>query len=175
LHRLLKRLASKRVDAYEIIRQKVLSSGVIGTDETGMKVNGKKYWFWTWQSKFTTFIAASTNRGISTIDENMNGISQGAVLVHDCWKAHFQTLVDKHQLCTTHLKRETKYLEKRYKVAWPVKFRIILLEAEKLKNQFNPVDYYYPSHLERTLDNLLSESMEPTHKELISFQKRIIK
>jgi transposase len=179
LHRLLNRLASKGVDAYEIIRQKVLSSGVIGADETGMKVNGKKYWFWTWQNKFTTFIAASTNRGTSTIDENMNGISQDAVLVHDCWKAHFQTPVDRHQLCTAHLKRETKYLEERYKVAWPVKFRIMLLEAEKLKSQFNPVDYYSPnhyrSHLERTLDNLLSESLEPTHKELISFQKRIIK
>jgi transposase len=179
LHCLLNRLASKGVDAYEIIRQRVLSSGVIGTDETGMKVNGKMHWFWTWQNKSATFITASTNRGTSTIDENMNGISQNAVLVHDCWKAHFQTPVNEHQLCLAHLERETKYLEERYKVAWPVRFRIMLLEAERLKKQFAPVDYYYPnhyrSHLERELDNLLSESLDPNHKELIAFQKRIIK
>ena len=40
-------------------------------------------------------------------------------------------------------------------------------------------DYFYPNHtrnhLERELDNLLSEPLEPTHKELIAFQKRIIK
>ena len=48
LHCLLKRLASKGVDAYEMIRQNVLNSGVIGTDETGVKINGKKHWFWTW-------------------------------------------------------------------------------------------------------------------------------
>ena len=179
LHCLLNRLATKGVDAYELIRQRVLNSRVIGTDETGMKVNGKKHWFWTWQNKHATFIIASTNRGTSTIDEHMNGICQDAVLVHDCWKAHFQTPVNKHQLCTAHLERETKYLEERYKVAWPVRFRIMLMEAQKLKKQFSPVDYYYPnharSHLERELDNLLSEPLNPKHKEMITFQKRIIK
>jgi transposase len=179
LHCLLNRLASKGAGAYEMIRQSVLNSQVIGTDETGMKVNGKKYWFWTWQNKRATFIAASTNRGTSTIDENMLGISQDAVLVHDCWKAHFQTPVNKHQLCTAHLERETRYLEQRYKVAWPVRFRIMLIEAGRLKKQFSLVDYYSPNHtrnhLERELDNLLAEPLQPDHKELITFQKRIIK
>ena len=179
LHCLLNRLAFKGVDAYEMIRQRVLNSRVIGTDETGMKVDGKKHWFWTWQNKHATFIAASTNRGTSTIDQHVSGIYQDAVLVHDCWKAHFQTPVNKHQLCTAHLERETKYLEERYKVDWPVRFRGMLMEAQKLKKQFIPADYYYPNHarsnLETKLDNLLSEPLDPKHKEIITFQKRIIK
>ena len=179
LHCLLNRLASKGADAYELIRQRVLNSRVVGTDETGMRVNGKKYWFWTWQNKYATFIVASSNRGTSTIDEHVKGIDQDTVLVHDCWKAHFQTPVGGHQLCTAHLERETKYFEERYKVAWPVKFRMMLLEAQKLKKQMSPADYYYPnqarSHLEKELDNLLMEPLNPNHKELITFQKRIIK
>ena len=179
LHWLLNRLASKGADAYEMIRQSVQNSRVIGTDETGVKIDGKKHWFWTWQNKRATFIAASTNRGTTTINENMSGISPDAILVHDCWKAHFQTPVKKHQLCTAHLERETKYLEERYKVAWPVKFRAMLSEAHKLKKQFSPADYYHPNHfiscLEKELDNLLSESLDPKHKEMITFQKRIIK
>ncbi len=179
LHCLLNRLASKSADAYELIRQRVLNSRVIGTDETGMKVNGKKHWFWTWQNKHVTFIIASTNRGTSTIDEHVNGISQDAVLVHDCWKAHFQTPVNKHQVCTAHLERETKYLEERYKVAWPLRFRVMLIEAQKLKKQFIPADYYCPNqtrnNLEIELDNLLSEPLDPSHKEMITFQKRITK
>jgi transposase len=178
-HWLLNRLASKGVDAYEMIRQRVLHSRVIGTDETGVKINGKKHWFWTWQNNRATFIVTSTNRGTTTINENMSGISQEAVLVHDCWEAHFQTPVKKHQLCTAHLERETKYLEERYKAAWPVRFRVMLREAHKLKKQFTPADYYYPNHLrsllEKELDNLLSESLDPKHKELIAFQKRITK
>jgi transposase len=177
LHCLLNRLASKGVDAYEMIRQKVLQSHVIGTDETGVKINGKKHWFWTWQNKRATFIATSTNRGTTTIDENVSGISHEAVLVHDCWKAHFQTPVKNHQLCTAHLERETKYLEERYKVSWPVRFRTMLRQAHKLKKQLTPADYYYPNHprdlLERELYNLLSESLDPKHKEMIAFQKRI--
>jgi transposase len=179
LHCLLNRLALKGVDAYEMIRQRVLHSGVIGTDETGVKINGKKHWFWTWQTKRATFIATSTNRGTTTIDENVSGISREAVLVHDCWKAHFQTPVKSHQLCTAHLERETKYLEERYKVAWPVKFRAMLRQAHKLKEEFTSIDYYYPnrtcSNLEKKLDSLLSEPLDPKHKEMIAFQKRIIK
>jgi transposase len=179
LHWLLNRLASKGVDAYEIIRDRVMHSRVIGTDETGVKINGKKHWFWTWQNEHATFIATSTNRGTTTIDENVIGISHEAVLVHDCWKAHFQTPVKEHQLCTAHLERETKYLEERYKVVWPVRFRAMLRDAHKLKKQFAPADYYYPnqlrSHLEKELDNLLSEPLEPKHKEMIAFQKRITK
>jgi transposase len=179
LHWLLNRLASKGVDAYKMIRQNVLHSRVIGTDETGVKINGKKHWFWTWQNNRATYIVTSTNRGTTTINENMSGISGEAVLVHDCWKAHFQTPVKKHQLCTAHLERETKYLEELYKVTWPVRFRVMLREAQKLKKQFAPADYYYPnqllSHLEKELDNLLSEPLEPKHKEMIAFQKRITK
>jgi transposase len=179
LHCLLKRLASKGVDAYEIIRQNILHSGVIGTDETGVKIDGKKHWFWTWQNNRATYIVTSNNRGTTTINENVSGISGEAVLVHDCWKAHFQTPVKKHQLCTAHLERETKYLEERYKVSWPVRFRAMLKEAHKLKKQFVPADYYYPiqnrSDLEKELDNLLSEPLDPKHKEMIAFQKRITK
>jgi transposase len=179
LHCLLNRLASKGVDAYEMIRQNVLNGGVIGTDETGAKINGKRHWFWTWQNDRATYIVASDNRGTTTINENMGGISEEAVLVHDCWKAHFQTPVKKHQLCTAHLERETKYLEERYKADWPVRFRNMLINARKLKKQLAPSLYYCPnqlrSDLENELESLLKETLDPRHKELVSFQKRIIK
>ena len=179
LHCLLNRLAFKGTDAYEMIRQKVLNSSVIGTDETGVKINGEKHWFWTWQSKRATYIATSDNRGKNTIDENISGIFKDAVLVHDCWKAHFQTPVEKHQLCTAHLERETKYLEQRYNVTWPVRFRAMLREAHELKKQLSPADYYYPNKLrtklENMLESLLNEPLDSKHKEMISFQKRITK
>ena len=179
LHCLLNRLAKKGTQAYEIIRQVVMKSSVIGTDETGMKVNGKNHWFWTWQSKGATYIAASKNRGTATITEHVDGISDDAVLVHDCWKAHFQTPVGLHQLCTAHLVRELKYLEELYKIAWPARFRVMLLEAQALKNRFSPTDYYYPDHarslLENELNKLLAESIDPSQKELVTFQKRMVK
>jgi len=179
LHCLLNRLASKGTDAYEMIRQNVLRSRVIGTDETGVKIGGEKHWFWTWQNDRATYIVASDNRGTNTINENMTGIFKDAVLVHDCWKAHFQTPVGNHQLCTAHLERETKYLEERYKADWPVRFRDMLKRAHKLKKQLTHTLYYQPnqlrSDLENELDRMLQEPLDPKHKETISFQKRIVK
>jgi len=179
LHCLLNRLAGKGKQAYEIIRQVVMTSPVIGTDETGMKVNGKTHWFWTWQSKRATYIAASPNRGIATITDHSEGIFEEAVLVHDCWKSHFQTPVGLHQLCTVHLVRELKYMEELYKVAWPVRFRLMLYEAQELKKRFTSADYYYPDHarnlLENELDKLLAETIDPTQKEMVTFQKRMVK
>ena len=49
------------------IKNGVAHSSVVGSDETGGKVNGKKNWFWTWQTPKLTFIAHSENRGGDTI------------------------------------------------------------------------------------------------------------
>ncbi len=179
LHCLLNRLAAKGADAYELIRKSVVKSSVIGADETGMKVNGMKHWFWTWQNNRATYIAASTNRGTETINKHVADISKEVTLVHDCWKAHFQTQVDRHQTCTSHLERETIYFEKRYKTTWPKRFRSILIQAEKLKKEFIPADYISPNQardsLEKQLNILLEEPLNPKHKELVTFQKRIVK
>jgi len=179
LHCLLNRLAGKGSAAYEMIRRTVLNSSVIGTDETGMKINGKKHWFWTWQGKLATFIAASSNRGGETIENRVNGINEKAVLVHDCWRAHFNTPVGRHQICTVHLIRELKYLEELYKVVWPVRFRIMLTQADLLKKRLSPADYLHPDHgrslLERELNALLNEQIDPEQKELAAFQRRMVR
>jgi hypothetical protein len=55
----------------------------------------------------------------------------------------------------------------------------MLKETHKLKKQLAPPIYYYPnqvrSDLEKELECLLKEPLDPKQKELISFQKRIIK
>ena len=75
--------------------------------------------------------------------------------------------------------RELKYFEEVYKLAWPVRFRIMLVEAQQLKHRMTPTDYLYPVHgrslLEKELDSLLSEEIDPKYKELVAFQKRIIR
>lgn len=42
LHELLNRLVAKSTPAYQLIKDKIITSKVIGTDETGAKINGKK-------------------------------------------------------------------------------------------------------------------------------------
>ena len=55
----------------------------------------------------------------------------------------------------------------------------MLYEAQELKKRFTPADYYYSDHarslLENELDKLLAELINPMQKELVSFQKRLVK
>jgi len=77
IHYLLNKLAIKAQPAYEMIKQKLLSSslGAVGADETGVKVAGNKYWAWVWQNQDATFISITDNRGQKSITENFeNGL-----------------------------------------------------------------------------------------------------
>jgi len=179
LHYLLDRLVGKASPAYDMIRQTVFKSKVIGSDETGTKVNGKKKWFWTWQNKIATLVSVSSNRGFDTIKEICGDKALNAILVHDCWKPHFQTPVAGHQLCTAHLLRELNYLEEKDKIEWPATFKDVLMKALNLKKRLTTVDYYQPNEernqLENELSKLLEQSINKKCKETHTFQKRMVK
>jgi transposase len=70
--------AKKALPIYEILRSTIESSTVIGADETGIKVNGDKFWGWIWQNINVTFIAIASGRGKEIIAEYFpNGFLNG--------------------------------------------------------------------------------------------------
>jgi len=176
---ILNRFADKAIPAYQLIAKEVENSKVIGADETGAKVNGKTGWFWTWQTKLATYITFSNNRGTATINDNFEFGFKDAVLVHDCWKSHFETNVQTHQLCLAHLLRELIFFEERYQSKWATLFKEMLYDAITLKKQLSPTDYYYPIN-QRTLLNLrllvlLHTPVNENMKDVKSFHKRMNK
>jgi len=179
IHCLLNRLSTKGFPIYYRIRDMIKTSLVVGTDETGARLNGKKIWIWTWQNDRFTWLKGTDNRGYKTIEDNFPEGFKKSVFVHDCWKSHFQTDVHTHQLCTSHLLRELNYLEERYNHRWPVRFRKLILEGIKLKEKLAPGDYYQPvkerTALENRLERLLVCELDEKLKELVSFRKRMIK
>lgn len=179
IYDILNRFANKAVPAYQLIAKEVESSRVVGSDETGAKVNGKNGWFWTWQTKLATFIAFSRNRGTATINENFVNGFENAVLVHDCWKSHFDTKAQSHQLCIAHLLRELNFFKERYLIKWATLFKELLLDALELKKQLAHEDYYYPinqrTELLQRLWVLLQIPVDEKMKEVFAFQKRMNK
>ena len=176
---ILERFAQKALPAWQLIAKEVQDSNVVGSDETGAKLNGKKGWFWTWQSKGATFITFSSNRGTKTINTNFEEGFKDAVLVHDCWRSHFETKAISHQLCTSHLLRELKFFEERYQSHWATLFKKLLHDAIKLKSNLSPPQYYYPIHqrteIKRRLLDLLKAEIPERMKEVRAFHKRMNK
>lgn len=176
---LLDGFALKAQPAYDLIAQKVSNEKVVGADETGIRVNGKNGWFWTWQSKFATFVVFSKSRGTATIDTNFSKGFHDAVLVHDCWASHFKTQCKTHQLCIAHLLRELIFLEQRFESNWATNFKRTLYEALELKKNLDQEHYNNPI-LERdkiriALDALLENPLPENQKKLRAFHKRMIK
>ena len=176
---LLKRFAQKAQPAYELIAQKVENEKVVGGDETGAKVNGKKGWFWTFQSQVVTYITFSNNRGTATIDGNFPNGFINSILVHDCWRSYFQIKCKTHQICIPHLLRELVFFEERYESQWAINFKELLYEAIELKRNLTPIQYLNPilqrDKIIERLSVLLLTSVPKNRKDLCAFHKRIDK
>ena len=103
INNILKRLIQKALPHYEQIKQRICQSVFIGTDETGVKVNGQKDWMWTWQNDELTFIVHSDNRGFKTIEDTFSNGLPNATLQHDRFACHFKCNALHHQICMSHL------------------------------------------------------------------------
>lgn len=180
IHYLLAKLARKAAPAYQIIKDKLqVTKHAVGSDETGIKVNGDKHWGWTWQTSEATFITITNNRGQKSIDGTFEKGFKNATLVHDCWASHFNTNALTHQICIAHLLRDLNYLTELYNHKWSRILKLLFQKAIRLKKQMSKADYlmHLPirSQIEKWFDILLNYQVPPNKKELVSFQKRLIK
>jgi transposase len=179
LVRVINRVAEKATPAYELIRERVKTATVNGGDETGMKINGDKGWFWTFQGNLFTFIIASLNRGSQTINEHFPNGFAFSVLVHDCWRCYFKVAAVAHQICLAHLLREFNHVSECYKLKWATDFKQLLLETIAFKKTLLPQDYHKTlnqrTEFEKRLNKLLKEPIKKKHTIALSLQNRLVK
>lgn len=173
IHYLLGRFADRITPAYEMIRKRVERSTVVGTDETGIKVNGDRHWFWTWQSALLTYIAHSVTRGKAAIDGHFPNGFPGATLVHDGWRAQTATLAGHHQTCLPHLLRHLNYLDEKYGgQQWADSFRKLLHDAMELDRAAEKGAVERTKIVQR-LERLLEKPPDKKQRELYTFYRRM--
>ncbi len=56
IYNILQRMAKKATPMYQQIKLKIEQAAYIGADETGVNINGKNHWAWTWQNAKLTYI-----------------------------------------------------------------------------------------------------------------------
>jgi len=159
IHNILQRLAKKAKPFYDKIKERIELATCIGADETGLNVNGKKHWAWTWQNDKLTYIVCSDNRGFKTIEDAFKNGLPNATLVHDRWASHFKMDVKAHQICIAHLLRDLNYIKELYnqKCNWSNNFKILLQDAIHLKKEFSIADYYSPHQKRQDLFDRLDQ------------------
>ena len=181
IEQLLNHFCKTNMGLYNKILDGVEKSRVVGGDETGCKVNGDKWWFWTWQTATLTFIMASANRGKRTIDSVLKKGLPKSILVSDRWNPQLNTTAKEHQLCLAHLLRDMIYLNQLYKDSWTKAFKALLLDSITLNKTMGAADYNNPKFekreqiINRFEQLLVSFNENIKYKKLNSFVKRITK
>lgn len=171
---LLDKVGQKASSAYESIRQAVLKAKVIGADETGVNINGKNHWAWAFQNTRCTYMAINKSRGTTAIEQIMPEGFGNNIMVTDCWMPYFKQNADGHQLCTAHLVRELKFLTQMYpEDSWAERFSKLIADALQLRNG-DKLDLQ-KTEIIQTFKQLIDEPVNQEIKELVSFQKRMVK
>jgi transposase len=131
IHNILQRITQKALPMYHAIKEKIEQATCIGSDETGVNINGKNNWAWTWQNNTLTYIVCAVSRGFKTIESCFENGLPNATLIHDRWPCHFQMKAKAHQICTAHLLRELNYIDELYehKCTWTIEFKQLLQDA----------------------------------------------
>jgi len=138
----IKELEIKLTPAYFDILENLKHSNVIGSDETGMRINSTNSYIWTFQNEMNTLFKNADSRGFKVIEETIGEEFQGS-WVSDRLGSQLKIKAD-HQLCLPHLIRDCKYIEEVEKSKWAKKLRKFFEKSIKFKKEkgdsFKPLE-----------------------------------
>ena len=104
------RLAEQARPTYEAIGAAVRASPVIGSDETGARVDGRNWWQWVFQTPSASYHLIAPSRGAAAIEAFLAGI-EPEVWGSDLWAPQVGTTAGMHQVCLSHQLRDLTYAE----------------------------------------------------------------
>lgn len=169
IENILTRLSGQFQAEMDRIKQGLQQSFVVGSDETGIRINGRKGYQFVFQNAAYCLYQSGYSRGYRVIEEVFQGTFP-EVWVSDRYGAQLKTPSDKHQLCLAHILRECRYIIEAEQSEWTEDFKQLLKEAIALRQatgeDYNPLEadtFRGIKRVERQMETLFSK---PPPKEL---------
>lgn len=179
IYNIIESMGKKATPVYEVIKEKIATSKVVGGDESGVKIDGDKAWFWVFQNSLYTFIKVAYSRGYNTIIETFSNGFPMSIYVSDSLPAQLKINTRAKQLCLAHLMRELKCFENAFNCTWSPKLKQLFKDAISYKKQMTIEDYLATNQKVKEFENQLTELLKADysgkHKKLRAFIKRLIK
>jgi transposase len=158
-----------------LIKQRLLSSTVLASDETCLRVGKKTFWTWVFHHADSACFVIRPSRGKAVVREFLGDV-RPAVWVSDRLGAQRGWASRDHQVCLAHLLRDIQYAIDAGDAAFAPGLKHLLQRAVRIGRRRPTLSdatlLAYHARLERSLDQLLK--LEPTTKAGLKLQ-RIIK
>lgn len=129
---------------YKNLEKELRESKVIGSDETGWRMNGEKWFLWLLCTINIVFITIQNNRS-RTVLTKILGTTYDGTIISDCFTA-YQKIAKNYQKCWAHLLRKTHSLALEFKDKDIVKLHRYL---SSLFNEMNNFLKMNPDLIER--------------------------
>lgn len=118
----------KLSQAEMMIQEKVIAGGVVNSDESGVRCQGKLHWLHVASNPLFTYLFVHPGRGKQALESDQSIMNRYfGWLVHDCWNSYFNLTHVKHAICGAHLLRELQSLAENQS-RWATSFKKFLLE-----------------------------------------------
>ncbi len=158
-----------------LIKQRLLSSTVLASDETSVRVGKKTFWTWVFHHADSACFVIRPSRGKAVVSEFLGGF-RPAVWISDRLGAQMGWATQDHQVCLAHLLRDIQYAIDAGDAAFAPGMKHLLQRAVRIGHRrpalADATLVAYHGRLQRALDDLLK--IVPDNKPGLKLQ-RIIK
>lgn len=146
--------------AAQAILDTIRDSQIIGSDETGARIDGDKAWLWVVQTTTDVYYTIAPTRGAVVLEDLMAG-NVPLVWISDLAKAQLKQPALRRQICIPHQTRDLQYAIDAARCAWAYRFQALLFHAQRLGKQRDAI----PPHaygrqvlaIEHACDTLLAQ------------------
>lgn len=157
------------------IKEYIMTSSVVGFDESGCYCNKRLDWAWIAQTVYYTLLFRANGRGSKVLEYRFGDSLERMTAVTDRHSAYFALHFLNHQVCLAHLLRELQYLsELNPEQDWSEQIADLFREAIHKRND-NPTDIIDKSSWIERLDSLLKQNVCELGKKFDTLKKGLIK
>ena len=128
---MIQRGAARLESEAEEIRDQIRNSAVVGSDETGARIDGQNWWQWVFRTEQACYHIIVPRRSSQAIDTVM-GDAEPEVWVSDLWSAQLKHPAQQHQVCIPHQLRDLQYAIDADRCAFAYRLQRLFLRAKRL-------------------------------------------
>lgn len=112
LHNVMYKTAEIFEPVFQNIKDRIIDSDYVGSDETKYSFNGDTNWLWMLSSNEDAVVLMEKSRGKKVLEKNL-GEEYDGIMNSDCYPAYQNYSAAEHQKCWAHLLRSAKDVAKK--------------------------------------------------------------